>query len=71
MRNFWNSFWNTIEARQVIPSLIEWLFYIVMFSIISNVAYDGDKIAFATMIASYAMFISIINKRRLDRKDNT
>jgi len=66
MRNFWNSLVN--EINQHFKSLIEWLFYIVVFSIISNLAYDGDKTAFATMIASYAMFLSIINQRNLKRK---
>ena len=67
MRNFWNSFVN--EINQHLKSLLEWLFYIVVFSIISNLAYDGDKTAFATMIASYALLISIINKRNLKRKE--
>ena len=66
MRNFWNSLVN--EINQHFKSLIEWLFYIVVFSIISNLAYDGDKSAFATMIASYAMLLSIINQRNLKRK---
>ena len=67
MRNFWNSFVN--EINQNLKSLIEWLFYIVVFSIISNLAYDGDNTAFATMIASYALLTSIINKRNLKRKE--
>ena len=69
MRIFWNILVNEINKH--FKSLLEWLFYIAMFSIISNLAYDGDDTAFATMVASYAMLISIINKRRLDRKDNT
>ena len=64
MRNFWNSLVN--EIAQHIGSLLEWLFYIVVFSIISNLAYDGDDTAFATMIASYAMLLSIINKRKVN-----
>ena len=66
MRIFWNILVNEINGH--FKSLLEWLFYIAMFSIISNLAYDGDKTAFATMIASYAMLLSIINKRRLDNK---
>ena len=66
MRNFWNSFVDSIN--QHFKSLLEWLFYIVVFSIISNLAYDGDDIAFATMVASYAMLISIINQRNLKRE---
>ena len=66
MRNFWNSFVESIN--QHFKSLLEWLFYIVVFSIISNLAYDGDKTAFATMIASYAMLLSIINQRNLKRE---
>jgi len=42
------------------------LFYIVVFSIISNLSYDGDDTVFATMIASYAMLLSIINKRKVN-----
>jgi hypothetical protein len=68
MRIFWNILVNEINGH--FKSLLEWLFYIAMFSIISNLAYDGDKTAFASMIASYAMLLSIIN-RRPDRKDNT
>jgi len=64
MRNFWNSLVN--EIAQHTGSLLEWLFYIVVFSIISNLAYDGDDTAFATMIASYAMLLSIINKRKVN-----
>lgn len=64
MRNFWNSLVN--EIAQHTGSLLEWLFYIVVFSIISNLAYDGDDTVFATMIASYAMLLSIINKRKVN-----
>jgi hypothetical protein len=38
-----------------------------MFSIISNLAFDGDDTALATMIASYAMLISIINQRKVSK----
>ena len=64
MRNFWNSFVNEIALH--IGSLLEWLFYILVFGLISNLAYDGDKTAFATMIASYAMLLSIINQRKVN-----
>lgn len=64
MRNFWNSLVN--EINQHFKSLLEWLFYIVVFSIISNLAYDGDLTALATMIASYAMLLSIINQRKVN-----
>jgi hypothetical protein len=67
MRISWNIFVNEINKH--FKSLLEWLFYIAVFSIISNLAYDGDKTAFATMIASYAMLISIINQRNLKRKE--
>jgi hypothetical protein len=67
MRKIWNSFLNELAEQQVAKVVIEWLFYIVMFSVISNVAYDGDDTAFAVMIASYAMMISISNKRKLKR----
>jgi hypothetical protein len=67
MRKVWNSFLNELAEQQVAKVVIEWLFYIVMFSVISNVAYDGDDTAFAVMIASYAMMISISNKRKLKR----
>ena len=67
MRKIWNSFLNELAEQQVAKVVIEWLFYIVMFSGISNVAYDGDDTAFAVMIASYAMMISISNKRKLKR----
>jgi hypothetical protein len=62
MRNFWNSFVN--EINQHFKSLLEWLFYILVFGLISNLA--GDKTAFATMIASYAMLLSIINQRKVN-----
>jgi hypothetical protein len=65
MRSFWNSFLNELAEQQVVKVIIEWLFYIVMFSIISNVAYDGDDTAFVTMVASYALLVSIGNKRKL------
>jgi len=67
MRSFWNSFLNELVEQQVVKVIIEWLFFIVMFSIISNVAYDGDDTAFVTMIASYALLVSIGNKRKLKR----
>jgi hypothetical protein len=67
MRKIWNSLLNELAEQQVVKVVIEWLFYIVMFSVISNVAYDGDDTAFAVMIASYAMMISISNKRKLKR----
>jgi hypothetical protein len=67
MRKVWNSFLNELAEQQVAKVVIEWLFYIVMFSVISNVAYDGDDTAFAVMIASYAMMLSIGNKRKLKR----
>jgi hypothetical protein len=67
MRKIWNSLLNELAEQQVAKVVIEWLFYIVMFSVISNVAYDGDDTAFAVMIASYAMMISISNKRKLKR----
>lgn len=67
MRKVWNSFLNELAEQQVAKVVIEWLFYIVMFSVISNVAYDGDDTAFAVMIASYAMMLSISNKRKLKR----
>jgi len=67
MRISWNIFVNEINKH--FKSLLEWLFYIVVFSIISNLAYDGDDTAFATMIASYAMLLSIINQRNLKRKE--
>lgn len=67
MRKVWNSLLNELAEQQVAKVVIEWLFYIVMFSVISNVAYDGDDTAFAVMIASYAMMISISNKRKLKR----
>jgi N-glycosylase/DNA lyase len=67
MRKIWNSFLNELAEQQVAKVVIEWLVYIVMFSVISNVAYDGDDTAFAVMIASYAMMISISNKRKLKR----
>ena len=65
MRSFWNSFLNELVEQQVVKVIIEWLFFIVMFSIISNVAYDGDDTAFVTMVASYALLVSIGNKRKL------
>jgi hypothetical protein len=64
MRIFWNSFVESIN--QYFKSLLEWFFYIVVFSIISHLAYDGDETAFATMVASYAMLISIINQRKVN-----
>ena len=64
MRNFWNSLVN--EINQHFKSLIEWLFYIVVFSIINNLAYNDDDTAFAVMIASYAMLLSIINQRKVN-----
>ena len=67
MRSFWNSFLNELVEQQVVKVIIEWLFFIVMFSIISNVAYDGDDTAFVTMVASYALLVSIGNKRKLKR----
>lgn len=67
MRKIWNSLLNELAEQQIAKVVIEWLFYIVMFSVISNVAYDGDDTAFAVMIASYAMMISISNKRKLKR----
>jgi hypothetical protein len=67
MRKIWNSFLNELAEQQVAKVVIEWLVYIVMFSVISNVAYDGDDTAFAVMIASYAMMLSISNKRKLKR----
>jgi hypothetical protein len=67
MRKIWNSLLNELAEQQVAKVVIEWLFYIVMFSVISNVAYDGDDTAFAVMIASYAMMLSISNKRKLKR----
>jgi len=67
MRISWNILVNEINKH--FKSLLEWFFYIVVFSIISNLAYDGDKTAFATMIASYAMLLSIINQRNLKRKE--
>jgi hypothetical protein len=67
MRKIWNSFLNELADQQVAKVVIEWLVYIVMFSVISNVAYDGDDTAFAVMIASYAMMLSISNKRKLKR----
>ena len=67
MRISWNILVNEINKH--FKSLLEWLFYIVVFSIISNLAYDGDKTAFATMLASYAMLLSIINQRNLKRKE--
>jgi hypothetical protein len=69
MRNFWNSLVN--EINQHFKSLIEWLFYIVVFSIINNLAYNDDDTAFAVMIASYAMLLSIINQRGLKREKVT
>jgi uncharacterized membrane-anchored protein YitT (DUF2179 family) len=65
MRKFWNSFRN--EIKEYTKSVIEWLFYIAVFSIISIVAYDGNDTAFATMVASYAMLLSISNHRKLSR----
>ena len=58
-------FWDELAEQQVAKVIIEWLFYIVVCGIISNVAYDGDDTAFATMIASYALILSISNKRKL------
>ena len=69
MRNFWNSFVESINEH--FKSLIEWLFYIVVFSIINNLAYNDDDTAFAVMIASYAMLLSIINQRGLKREKVT
>jgi hypothetical protein len=62
---FWDSLVNEINRH--FKSLLEWLFYIAVFSIISNLAYDGDKTAFATMVASYAMLLSIINQRKVSK----
>lgn len=67
MRKVWNSLLNELAEQQVAKVVIEWLVYIVMFSVISNIAYDGDDTAFAVMIASYAMMVSISNKRKLTR----
>ena len=64
MRNFWNIFLESINEH--FKSLIEWLFYIVVFSIINNLAYNDDDTAFAVMIASYAMLLSIINQRKVN-----
>jgi len=64
MRIFWNSFVNEINKH--FKSLLEWLFYIVVFSIISNLAFDGDDTSFAIMIASAAMFLTIINQRKVN-----
>jgi hypothetical protein len=64
MRIFWNSFVNEINKH--FKSLLEWLFYIVVFSIISNLAFDGDDTSFAIMIASAALLISIINQRKVN-----
>ena len=62
---FWDSLVNEINRH--FKSILEWLFYIAMFSIISNLAFDGDKTALATMIASYAMLLSIINHRKASK----
>ena len=64
MRNFWNSFVESINEH--FKSLLEWLFYIVVFIIISNLAYNDDDTAFAVMLASYAMLLSIINQRKVN-----
>jgi hypothetical protein len=64
MRNFWNSFVESINEH--FKSLLEWLFYIAVFSIISNLAYNDDDTAFAVMLASYAMLLSIINQRKVN-----
>ena len=64
MRISWNIFVNEINKH--FKSLLEWLFYIVVFSIISNLAFDGDDTSFAIMIASAAMFLTIINQRKVN-----
>ena len=64
MRISWNIFVNEINKH--FKSLLEWLFYIVVFSIISNLAFDGDDTSFAIMIASAALLISIINQRKVN-----
>jgi hypothetical protein len=63
--SFWDSLVN--EINQHFKSILEWLFYIAVFSITSNLAFDGDDTALATMIASYAMLISIINRRKVNK----
>jgi hypothetical protein len=63
--SFWDSLVN--EINQHFKSILEWLFYIAVFSIISNLAFDGDDTSFAMMIASYAMLISIINRRKVSK----
>jgi hypothetical protein len=63
--SFWDSLVN--EINQHFKSILEWLFYIAVFSITSNLAFDGDDTALATMIASYALLISIINRRKVSK----
>lgn len=64
MRNFWNE----IKERQFIQSLVEWFCFIVFFSIINHLFYDGVDSSFATMVAGAALFTAIKNERRLDKK---
>jgi hypothetical protein len=68
MRNFWNSFCNQIKERQFIQSLVEWFCFIVFFSVVNHLFYNGADSSFATMVAGAALFVAIKNERRLDNK---
>ncbi len=72
MRNFWNKFWtsfcNTIKEQKIIGGIIESVIWLVIFSFITHLFYNGDKLSFASMVAGAALFTAICNQRRLDKK---
>ena len=72
MRNFWNNVWtsfgNTIKEQKLIGSVIETLIFLVIFSFVTHLFFNGEDSAYASIVAGAALFTAISNQRRLDNK---
>lgn len=72
MRNFWNKVWtsfcNTIKEQKIIGSAIETVIFLVIFSVITHLFFNGEDSSFSSMVAGAALFTAISNQRRLDKK---
>jgi hypothetical protein len=68
MRKFWNSFCNQVKEQRLGRTLVGWFCFIVFFSFVNTIFYDGADTSFATMVAGAALFAALNSQRRLDNK---